>query len=200
MKRFILGLLMLVGVTLAAAPAFAGSIMTTETLNWRFANGQTYSASAPASQYQVAKKALIYGASVKDTTTWVSTEGWFVPEQTATGADSVLVGQFVIVQDSTTASGFGTNKSVTVTVNGSFNAVEGDAPYNTYSLSINTTDGGKVLTIPIWIKHGVYVSSPNPAKNQWGGLPPYLRLIISTASGNDLPAARIFVQHLKPVK
>ena len=198
MKRFILGLLMLVGVTLAAAPAFAGGVFTTETLNWRFPNGATYSSSAAVGAYQVDKKTLV--ASANDTTTWVSTEGWFVPEQTATGADSVMVGQFVIVQDSTTASGFGSSKSFTATVNGSFNAAEGDAPYNTYSLAINTTDGGKVLTIPIWIKHGVYVSSPNPSKNQWGGLPPYLRLITTPGAANSLPAARIFVQHLKPVK
>ena len=191
MKRFILGLLMLVGVTLAAAPAFAGGVFTTETLNWRFPNGATYSSSAAVSAYQVDKKTLV--ASATDTTTWVSTEGWFVPEQTATGADSVLVARFIIQVDSLSYTP--AQNTLTVTVNGS--AVQTDATHNVLSTNVLPTTGDKFIVIPIWIKHGASVFNL-PAKQQWVGLPPYMRLIVNGTANTG--AARVYIQHLKPAK
>jgi len=193
MKRFILGLLMLVGVTLAAAPAFAGGVFTTETLNWRFPNGATYSSSAAVGAYQVDKKTLVAGAN--DTTTWVSTEGWFVPEQTATGADSVLVARFIIQVDSTSYTVPSAN-TLTVTVNGA--AIQSDAAtHNVLSTNVLPTDGDKFIVVPVWIKHGASVFNL-PAKQQWVGLPPYMRLI--TNGNKNTGASRIYIQHLKPAK
>lgn len=195
MKRFILGLLTIVGITLAAAPAFAGGVLTTETLNWRFANGATYSPAAPIGSYQLAKKTLV--ASANDTTTWVSTEGWFIPEQSAAGTDSVMVGMFVIQCDSTVNAGIGTNKQLTVTINGSFTANDA-ATYNTYSINIKTTDAANFFTVPIWMKHASAVNHPDPGVKQWGRIPAFLRVI--TTPTDNIVAARVFVQHLKPAK
>ena len=191
MKRFILGLLMLVGVTLAAAPAFAGGVFTTETLNWRYPNGQTYSSAAAVGAYQVDKKTLV--ASATDTTTWVSTEGWFVPEQTATGADSVLVARFIIQVDSLSYTP--SQNTLTVTVNGA--AVQTDATHNVLSLNVTPTTGDKFIVVPVWIKHGASVFN-TPAKQQWVGLPPFLRMI--TQGTANTGAARVYIQHLKPAK
>jgi hypothetical protein len=191
MKRFLNGLLALVGVALLTAPAFAGGVFTTEALQWRFPNGQTYSVTGT---YQQAKKYLV--ASANDTTTWVSTEGWFVPEQTATGADSVLVARFIIQVDSTSYTPPGVNKTMTVTVNGS--AVDNDsATHDVLSTTIYPTDGAKFVVVPIWIKHGASVFNL-PAKQAWVGLPPLMRLIVqgNLATG----AARVYIQHLKPAK
>lgn len=191
MKRFLNGLLALVGVALLTAPAFAGGVFTTETLQWRFPNGQTYSVTGT---YQQAKKYLV--ASANDTTTWVSTEGWFVPEQTATGADSVLVARFIIQVDSTSSYTPANTTTLTVTVNGS--AVDNDAvTHDVLSTTITPTNGSKFIVVPIWIKHGASVFN-TPAKQQWVGLPPLMRLIVQ---GNQATgAARIYIQHLKPAK
>lgn len=194
MKRFILGLLMIVGITLAAAPAFAGGVLTTETLNWRFANGATYSSAAAFDAYQSAKKTLV--ASANDTTTWVSTEGWMIPEQTATGADSVLIGRFIIQVDSASAYTVPSSNTLTVTVNGS--AVQNDlATFNVLSTNVLPTNGTKFIVVPIWIKHGAAIFNLN-AVHGWAGVPPYLRLI--TSGTQNTGAARIFVQHLKPAR
>ena len=194
MKRFILGLLMIVGITLAAAPAFAGGVLTTETLNWRFANGATYSPSAAFDAYQLAKKTLV--ASANDTTTWVSTEGWMIPEQTATGADSVLIGRFIIQVDSASAYTVPSANTLTATVNGS--AVQNDlATFNVLSTNIMPTNNSKFIVVPIWIKHGAAVFNLNHVHG-WVGLPPYLRLI--TQGTQNTGAARIYIQHLKPAR
>jgi len=194
MKRFILGLLMIVGVTLAAAPAFAGGVLTTETLNWRFPNTQTYSSAAAFDAYQLAKKTLV--ASANDTTTWISTEGWLIPEQTATGADSVIIGRFIIQVDSASAYTVPSTNTLTVTVNGA--AVQNDlATFNVLSTNLTPTNGTKFIVVPIWVKHGAAVLNNN-ATHGWVGVPPYLRLI--TQGTANTGAARIYVQHLKPAK
>ena len=180
MKRFILGLVMLVGLVLTVGEASAAKL-TNIPLGWRYeatglsGNVITYNA---------------IGAGATDTTTAVSTSNWALSpfQQGLTASDSVVVARLIVAIDSTTATNFGAANTVTVTVDG---GIGGDASWTQlFQYTVLPTSTDKMLAMPLFVSNSKIVNKVG--NSNWFSLAPALRFRISGSGA--IAAARVYVQ------
>ena len=181
MKRFIIGLVMLVALVATAGEAMAARLNNIP-LGWRFEASGT-----PG--YVVSVNNI--GSGATDTTTSVSTTNWSVPifQQGLTASDSVVVARLIIAVDSTTATAIGAT-TLTVVVDG---GIGGDVNWTqlaSYTVSsLTATD--KMAAIPLFVSNSKRIN--NLGAGNWISLPPALRFRI-TANGGAVASCRAFVQ------
>ena len=181
MKKFLLAALAVLCLT---PSAYAGGVLTIQPVNWVWQTNLGLGG--------VTDKKCLIGSSA-DTTAFVGTSGWYIPDYPV-ASDSVMVGRFIVAVDSTAAYTPPSSASTTtVTVQGSIGNSLNFITIASYSLKL--TDGQKYYTVPIRISTSKFVNLES--LGNWSGLAPNIRIILS--HGNSFNAARCFVQYMKPV-
>jgi len=167
-----------------ASVAEAGGVLRSSRLAWRFP------ANVTTSPFTQQTKALAAGGT--DTTIWIGTEGWYMPDINST--DSVVVARFIVHVDSTAAYA-PAQTTLTAVIDGTVSPSASGGPQVNYlstSITLTPTTGDKVMSIPLLI------AGVNQLGNigNWATLPPFVRLRLSTSAA--INAAGVSVQYVSP--
>ncbi len=184
MKMKNLFLAALAVVTLVGT-ANAGGILRNSQLAWRFPANVT---SAPFTQ---PTKALAAGGT--DTTIWVGTSGWYMPDINST--DTVIVARFIIAIDSTAAYA-PAQTTLTAVLDGATQSTSNglvNVNYGSLSMTLLPTTGDKVMSVPIFIAG---VNQLGTGIGGWTSIPPLVRLRLSSSAA--INAASVHIQYMSP--
>jgi hypothetical protein len=174
----------LAALTLFSGTALAESCLGQKDVRWRFIN------SSGIANQTVATKSL--AASGTDTTTWVSTADFYVPQAALTATDSIAIGQFVVSIDSSAAYA-PAQTSISAVVEGHWGGVPNDVNViNMTTFSMNPTTGEKTMVFPVYIT-GIRTAMN---KNQLQRVPSWVRMRFQSSA--VINAGRISFQYLKP--
>lgn len=174
----------LAALTLFSGTAFAQACAEPRFVAWRYIN----SSGNPAQTVEVKSLA----AAGTDTTTWVSTTGFWAPTIKNTATDSVAIGQFVVSIDSTAAYA-PAQTSISAVVEAIYGGRVSDANVVVLTtFSMNPTTGEKVMTFP------VYATGTRTGMNlnNIGRVPNYIRMRFQSSA--VINAARISFLALRP--
>jgi len=163
-------------MALCVAPSYAGTKIQTQSVNWLFNSNLTTNGTR-----FVVKKPIIVSAA--DTTDWVTTTSWAVPDfpYNTSGAgggstnDSVSVARFVVYVDTlasytTTAS---VNPSIAYTIEGAHGS--DNSAFTIATGTLNGTDGAEMYSIPVYLQNLIAGEYPN----DFSGLPSRIRIRLS---------------------
>lgn len=182
-KNLVFILLTLAALASCASSALAGGILKTDTVNWIWQTNLGVGGTTGL-------KGLI--ASASDTTAWVSTKDWYIPDLNAPTADSLVVARFIIAVDSSAAYAPGQN-TCTVIVQGAATPGANVVTLGTYALK--PTTGQAFISVPLRISTTKVVNLES--LSGWAHLPPLLRIKVDNSA--NMLAARCFVQYLRAV-
>jgi uncharacterized membrane protein YeiH len=186
MKNRLIAALVAVLCFTAAHDAIAGGTMRSQRIAWRFPANVT---TAP---YTQATKALAAGGT--DTTVWVGTEGWYVPDINST--DSVVVARFIVFVDSSAAYS-PAQTTVTAVIDGATTPIGGGVNPNvntsSVSITLTPTTGDKLISVPVVIAGTNQLGTVG----NWASLPPFIRLRISSSAAMN--AAGVSLQYVSPL-
>lgn len=188
-------------VALYAGSANAGTKIQSQGINWLFnANNATNGV------FTVQKKPILTGGSTaqKDTTTWVTTTNWAIPDfpYNTTGSgdgstnDSVAVARFVVFVDTSSAyttTSF-TKPALSWVIEGSHGS--DNTTYTISSGSINGKNGQRAYSIPLYLQNLITGEHPN----DFSALPARVRIRISIATDGaevGILACKAAVQYYK---
>jgi hypothetical protein len=181
-KSLVMGVL--VALSLFSVSAEAGGILRSSRLAWRFPANVT---SSPFTQQT---KALAAGGT--DTTIWIGTEGWYLPDINST--DTVVVARFIVHIDSTAAYA-PAQTTITAVVDGAVTPnASGGANVNVFSTSmtLTPTTGDKVISVPVMIAGANQLGTIG----NWATIPPFIRLRFSSSAAMN--AAGVSIQYGSP--
>ena len=184
-------------MALCVAPSYAGTKIQTQSVNWVFnAN------SATNGTRFVVKKPIV--VSAPDTTDWVTTTSWAVPDfpYNTTGAgdgstnDSVSVARFVVYVDTLAsyATSGSVNPSIAYTIQGAHGS--DNSVFTIATGTLNGKDGAEMYSIPVYLQNLIAGEYPN----DFSGLPSRIRvrLAFTVGSGTDtINACKLAVQYFK---
>jgi hypothetical protein len=182
MKNLLLAALAAVALV---GTAQAGGVLRNSQLAWRFPANVT---TAPFTQ---PTKALAAGGT--DTTIWVGTSGWYMPDINST--DTVIVARFIVAIDSTAAYAPGQTTLTAVLDGATQSTANGlvNVNFGTVSLTLTPTTGDKVMSVPVFIA-GVNQTGSNIGG--WSAIPPLVRLRLSSSAA--INAASVHLQYVSP--
>lgn len=174
MKNAILGALVAL-VMLTGTASAQDHVLKFENLQWRFPSSTGAVNKFVDRKFLAADSASAAG---KDTTTWISTEGWRVPlgGYAVAATDSLALARFIIYVDSSYTVPQG---SFDATIQGAFSG-DNNLAFS-ITVTVNPTTGQKFFEVPIYLK-STSLTGVHPSG--WNRLVPLVRLIVHNKAGN----------------